>query len=250
MVFARLFPVLAFCLALVPLPLCAGQVTVFAASSLKTALDQIAPGFEAATGHDLAASLAGSSVLARQIEYGAPADVFISANPDWMDVLDGQGLILPETRVDLLGNRLVVIAPAGRAADLPDLSVMTDSNIAMALVDAVPAGIYGKAALISLGLWPVFKDHVVQTDNVRAALALVALDEVPLGIVYATDAKAEPRVEVVQEIPETAHPPIRYPAARLTDTKAARAFIDYLQGPEAAQVFQDQGFTILHEPKR
>ncbi|MFD2740110.1 molybdate ABC transporter substrate-binding protein [Sulfitobacter aestuarii] len=233
-------------------PLAAGQITVFAAASLATALEEIEAGFEAQQGHDLVVSLAGSSMLARQIEHGAPADVFISANSDWMDRLAAEGLIAERTRFDLLGNEIVLIARGGTArrvaldATLDLGELLNGGRLAMALVDAVPAGIYGKAALERLGLWDDIADRVAQTDNVRAALALVATGEAPLGIVYATDARAAPEVSVIGRFPAGNHPPIVYPAAALArrDTPETRAFLDYLRGPQARAAFEAQGFTM------
>ena len=229
------------------------QITVFAAASLKNALDEIAPAYETETGENLAVSLAGSSALARQIGLGAPADVFISANTDWMDRLAEDGAIRPETRVELLSNRLVLVAhrPAeavviGPALDLAGL--LDGGHLAMALVDAVPAGIYGKAALTSLGLWDSVAPMVAQTDNVRAALALVASGEAPLGIVYASDAVADPGVTVLGTFPADSHPEILYPAALTTRAAPeAAGFLDFLQGPVARAAFERQGFTVLTE---
>ncbi len=247
----------AFGLALTgPAPAHAADLTVFAAASLKTALDAASAGFTAETGHSVATAYAGSSVLARQITQGAPADVFISASPDWMDVLEADGLLVPGSRFDLLGNRLVLVAPgpdAPQATIGPDLDLaglLGDGHLAMAFVAAVPAGIYGKAALENLGLWEQVADRVVQTDNVRAALALVALGEAPLGIVYATDAAAEDAVSVVGSFPEDSHPPIIYPAAAIAAgrTNEATAFLAYLRGKPARDIFADAGFALLPEP--
>lgn len=231
----------------------ADETLVFAAASLKTALDEIAGDFAAATGHSAAISYAGSSALARQIQAGAPADVFISANTEWMDVLEAEGLIAPESRFDLVGNAIVLIAADPGAAPVEvapelDLAGMLDGGwLAMALVDAVPAGIYGKAALESLGLWGSVAPQVAQADNVRAALALVATGEAPYGIVYATDAAAEPAVTAIGTFPEETHPPIIYPAARTTagTGAAAAAFADYLTSDTARAVFAGQGFQPL-----
>ena len=228
----------------------AETVTVFAAASLKTALDEVAPQFEAATGHRMVVSFAGSSALARQIQQGAPADIFLSANPDWMDVLEQDGLIAPGTRRALLGNRLVLIAPVDDAPVAePFTAITAGARLSMAMVDAVPAGIYGKSALTALGLWEALAPHVVQTDNVRTALALVALGEAPFGIVYATDARAEPRVRVVQTFDDSLHPPIRYPAALVAgrDSAAAHALMTFLQSSEANAIFTAQGFTVLED---
>lgn len=230
----------------------ADTVTVFAAASLTTALAEIEAGFEAASGHDLVTALAGSSSLARQIQQGAPADVFISASADWMDQIEADGLIEPGARFDLLGNRLVLVshgdaAPRDIGPDLDLAALLGEGRLAMALVDSVPAGIYGKAALQNLGLWQSIAPQVAQADNVRAALAFVATGEAPYGIVYATDATAEDRVTIVGTFPENSHPPIVYPVADLAnrDTPAENAFLAYLQGPEARAVFERQGFTVL-----
>ncbi|MBB94333.1 MAG: molybdate ABC transporter substrate-binding protein [Rhodobacteraceae bacterium] len=225
-------------------PLAAQPVTVFAAASLKTALDDIATAYTAETGAAVTLSFAGSSALARQIQLGAPADIFISANEAWMDVLEDEGLLAPGSRLDLVGNRLVLIGHGDRPAMPLDQALAWDARIAMALVDAVPAGIYGKVALQSLGLWDAAAPRVVQADNVRAALAFVALGEAPLGIVYATDAGVEPGVSVLDVFPETSHPPIRYPAALLSDAGAGAAdFLAYLQGDAAGAVFDRLGFS-------
>lgn len=247
--------ILAFLLCFLPSVLWAGSVTVFAAASLKTVLDQVTHEWEAETGHTVTLSFAGSSALARQIEAGAPADIFISANPGWMDHLAATGLIRNDSRVDLLGNRLVLI---GRdIAPLPALSAATDLHgllsggpLAMALVEAVPAGIYGKSALASLGLWTGIEGQIAQTDNVRAALALVALGEAPLGLTYLTDAQADPRVQIVAPFPAHSHPPITYPAALTTDSTApqALALLRYLQSPAAQTRFQQAGFTLPEAP--
>ncbi|WP_050604251.1 molybdate ABC transporter substrate-binding protein [Ruegeria sp. 6PALISEP08] len=238
-------------LALAPVRAGAEGVLVFAAASLKTALDEIAEGYEKETGHSVTVSYAASSVLARQIQQGAPADVFISANPDWMDVLEQGGLIRANSRVDLLGNALVLIGALGRTSwgeiqPDHDLEAELDGGfLAMALVDAVPAGIYGKAALQSLNQWNELQDHVAQTDNVRAALALVAAGAAPLGIVYRSDAEVEKRVSVVATIPADLHPAIIYPAAITTQAKdSAQAFLNHLRGDAALSVFQGQGFSL------
>lgn len=238
---------------LAALPAAAADLTVFAAASLKTAMDEIAPAFAAETGHRVAVSLAGSSALARQIEQGAPADVFVSANPGWMDRLEAAGLIVPATRGDLLGNAVVLVAHGADAAPVeigPELDLagmLGDGRLAMALVDAVPAGIYGKAALESLGLWDEVAPKVAQTDNVRAALALVSAGEAPLGIVYATDAAADPDVTPIGTFPASSHPPVVYPAAAVAggDTALAAGFLDFLRSPEAHAVFARLGFRVI-----
>ncbi|MTD99395.1 molybdate ABC transporter substrate-binding protein [Paracoccus sp. YIM 132242] len=238
----------ALLLAMTAVPAMAGDVTVFAAASLKNALDEIATGFTQDTGHQVRISYAGSNALARQIIEGAPADLFISASGEWMDEVEKAGLV--RDRADLLGNRLVLVAhgdvaPVTISADT-DLAAMLDSGkLAMALVDSVPAGQYGKAALDSLGLWDEVRADVAQSDNVRAALALVATGEAPLGIVYATDATAEDDVTVVGEFPKGSHPPITYPAALLAGAdEADRAFYDALRGDAADAIFARHGFTV------
>ncbi|MDE9451007.1 molybdate ABC transporter substrate-binding protein [Aliiroseovarius sp. Z3] len=242
----------AFAACLNPEPAQADDITVFAAASLKDALDKVVLGYEAQTGHNVSLSYAGSSVLARQISLGAPADVFVSANTDWMDVLEEGGKIVPGTRIDLLSNSLVLIAPKGAkpltSGDYADIAVFLDGRrLAMALVDAVPAGVYGKAALETLGQWDTLAPLVAQTDNVRAALALVALGRTPLGIVYGSDAKAEPRVQVEMQFPAHSHPVIRYPAAAVAgdNTETARDFLNWLQQDATMAIFADHGFTRL-----
>ncbi|MFP4207397.1 MAG: molybdate ABC transporter substrate-binding protein [Wenzhouxiangella sp.] len=252
------FPVV-FVLAALLLAVCvpqsafADRVTVFAAASMTNALVEVKQRFEAATRHELVVSLAASSALARQIQQGAPADIFIPANPSWMDVLEQDGLIEPGSRFDLLNNTMVLIAHGTQAApvalgpELDLLELLAGGRLAMALVEAVPAGIYGKAGLESLGLWAAVEASVAQTDNARAALALVARGEAPFGIVYATDAVAEDRVSVVATFPPTTHPPIVYPAAVVADraTPAVNEVMTYLRGPEARAAFQRQGFVVV-----
>lgn len=237
---------LAVALVLAGPPVAAAEITVFAAASLKTAMDRLAPLYEAETGDTAVVALAGSSALARQIQRGAPADVFVSANAAWMDVLEAEGRIVPGSRRDLLGNRLVLVATGAAAPlDLADLPrALGQGRLAMALHQAVPAGIYGRAALETLGLWDELAPRVAQADNVRAALALVAAGAAPYGIVYATDAAAEPRVSVVATFPAASLPPIVYPAALVAGADpAAAAFLDWLEGPEAGAVFADLGFA-------
>lgn len=230
----------------------ADRITVFAAASMSNAMAEIEARFEAATGHDVIVSLAGSSALARQIQQGAPADIFISANPGWMDTLEDDGLVEEGTRFDLLTNSIVLIAagtdaaPVGIGPDTDLAGLVGDGRLAMARVDAVPAGIYGKAALESLGLWDGVAAQVAQARNVRAALAFVATGEAPYGIVYATDAAAEDRVTVVGTFPPDTHPPIVYPAAALarSDNPLPPLFLEFLRGPQARAVFEDEGFGL------
>lgn len=237
-------------------PVRAADLTVFAAASLKNALDEIADGLRADNGIGIRLSYAGTSALARQIERGAPADLFIAANPEWMDHLQRTGLIDPGRRRDLIGNRLVVVAPADTAARVPApapveaaLSALGEDRLAMAFIEAVPAGIYGKAALETLELWPALAPRVVQVDNVRAALALVARGEVAMGIVYATDAQAEKRVRVLARFDPVLHPPIRYPVAPVRGRAhpAAEAFLAHLAGPAARAIFERHGFAPLSD---
>lgn len=228
--------------------------TVFAAASLKNALDAAASGYEKSTGNRIVISYAGSSALAKQIEQGAPADLFISADLDWMDYVDKAKLIRDGTRFNMLGNRIVLIAPASSTASFKIekgfglAEALGDGRLAMANVKSVPAGKYGSAALQKLGIWDKIEPKVAQADNVRAALALVAQGEAPFGIVYQTDAAAEPKVRIVGVFPEDTHPPIIYPVAVTANSKnpaSAEAFISYLKSPEGQAAFTKQGFTIL-----
>ncbi|MEM9060239.1 MAG: molybdate ABC transporter substrate-binding protein [Pseudomonadota bacterium] len=228
-------------------------ILVFAAASLKSALEDIATAYTKATGTPITLSFAASSALARQIEFGAPADIFISANVGWMDRLERAGLIDPASRSNLAGNELVLIAhdrtlPSVDFSAAPDLkALLGNGRLAMALVDAVPAGIYGKTALSGLGLWEPLAERIAQTDNVRTALALVARGEAPLGIVYATDALADDRVRVIGQFPRLSHPPIVYPAAAIARKKGdglALDFLQFLSGPEAQGTLRARGFRV------
>lgn len=245
---------MALTLTLSALPLrAAADVTVFAAASLTTALDRVAAAWTQETGQTVTLSYAGSSALARQIQEGAPADIFISASTDWMDALAASGDLRADTRRDILGNTLVLIAHGKDAApitldatlDLPAL--LGDGRLAMALVDAVPAGVYGKAALTHLGLWDAVAPQVAQADNVRAALAFVARGEAPLGITYATDAAAEDNVTIIGTFPADSHAPITYPAAITAQSDAPKAadFLTFLSSDTARAIWQDAGFTVL-----
>jgi molybdate transport system substrate-binding protein len=228
---------------------------VFAAASLKNALDEIGAAYTARTGRAVVGSYAASSALARQIEQGAPADLFVSADVDWMDYLAERGLIQPATRVDLLGNGLVLIAPRGSDVRVrlgPGLDLtgpLGDGRLAIGDPLAVPAGKYAKAALERLGAWPALADRLAPVENVRAALAMVAQGEAPLGIVYTTDAAVEPRVEIVATFPAATHPPIVYPLA-LTPTASAdaAAFAAYLRSTAARALFEKHGFAVLAAP--
>lgn len=227
------------------IPASADELLVFAAASLRGALDDVA----AAWTGDVAVSYAGSSALARQIGFGAPADVFFSANPAWMDSLEEEGLIRADTRAEILGNELVLVGPAPVgpvALDEASLDArLGDDRIAIPIPGAVPAGIYGQAAFETLGLWQAIAPRAVETDNVRTALALAARGEVPLAVVYATDALAEPQVDIVARFPEDSHPPIRYPAAALTTStqpETAAAFVAFLTSSAAQEIFAAHGF--------
>ena len=239
----------AVCTMAAPRAWAAPEVLVFAAASLKTALDDVARSWQAKTGTKPTLSYAATSTLARQILRGAPADIFVSANRDWMDALEEDGLIRRETRRDLLGNRLVLVGhgrnrPSMKIGDLPDR--LGNGRLAMALTDAVPAGMYGRQALRALGIWDRVAGRVVQADNVRAALAFVARGEAPFGIVYATDAAASDGVSAVAAFPASSHWPIVYPAA-LTAGRAngkAESFYAHLFSDEARPLFERQGFTV------
>jgi molybdate transport system substrate-binding protein len=205
------------------------------------------------TGKSATISYAASSALAKQIEQGAPAQMFISADLAWMDHLAGKNLIQPDTRANLLGNRIVLVAPKDQAqpVDIKPgfdmVKVLGGGRLAIANVDAVPAGKYGKAALQKLGVWNSVSDRLAQAQNVRAALLLVARGEAPAGIVYQTDAAAEPNVKIIGVFPENTHPPIIYPVAltaNATDPDAA-AFLAYVRSSAAKPLFQAQGFTVL-----
>ena len=232
----------------------AEEVVVFAAASLKNALDDAAAAFAQQGGGDkVSVSYAASSALAKQIESGAPADIFVSADLDWMDYLDQRHLLKPGTRKNLLGNRLVLVAPAASPIkveikpDFPLAALLGDGRLAVADPDAVPAGKYGKAALEKLGVWSSVENKLARAENVRAALFFVSRREAPLGIVYQTDAAADPGVKIVAEFPEDTHPRIVYPIAMITGTKtaAARRFLDFLESAAARPIFEYQGFFVL-----
>jgi molybdate transport system substrate-binding protein len=226
------------------------EVTVFAAASLTDALQEIGRDYEAANGVRVRFSFAASSLLARQIEAGAEADLFFSADAEWMDYLDGRKLIRPHTRRDVLSNRLVLIAPVDSAVTLniaPGFALaaaLGDGRLALADPQTVPAGRYAKAALTALGVWAL-EGKLAPAENVRAALAYVARGEAPLGIVYRTDALAEPKVKTLDVFPASTHPPIVYPAAltATADEKEASALLLYIMSAKAAAVFERHGFS-------
>ena len=243
---------LAMCLAIASAAVSAADVTVFAAASLKEAMDQQAKTFEASTGNKVIVSYGASNTLAKQIEAGAPADIFISADLDWMDYLDQRRLLAPNTRFDLLRNTLVLIAPASSTSTLrigPNFGLaaaLGTEKLAMANPDSVPAGKYGKSALEKLGVWASVEKQVARAENVRAALALVSRGEAPFGIVYRTDALADKGVKIIDTFPRDSHPPIIYPATLLATSKsaAAKSLMDYLQSAPARSVWEKYGFGL------
>lgn len=224
---------------------------ILAAASLQEALGEVADAWVRQKHPRPVLSFAGSSALARQIEAGAPADIFISADEDWMDHLDRRGLLAPGSRRVIAGNRLALVAPSGSplklriAKGFPLVRALGSGRLAMADPTGVPAGRYGRAALEALGVWAAVKPRVVRSENVRAALALVERGEAPLGIVYATDAAASAKVRVVGVFPASSHPPIRYPAARLKTAKSkdASAFLAFLGSRQAQAIFARHGFS-------
>ena len=234
----------------------ADTVVVFAAASLKNALDNVGAAWKAESGKEATISYAASSALAKQIESTAPADIFISADLQWMKYLSDKKLIKPGSEVELLGNRIVLIAPKDSTAeiaiakDFALAKLLGDGKLAMADVKAVPAGKYGKAALEKLGVWSSVEGKVAQAENVRAALKLVAIGEAPLGIVYQTDAHAEPAVKVIGTFPSDSHEPIVYPIGITAESKNAdaEAFVKFVQSAKAKSLFEEQGFTFLLAP--
>ncbi len=230
----------------------AADVTFFAAASLSSALPEVAAAYQKQTGKTVAFSFAASSVLARQIEASPGADIFMSADADWMDYLDNKALVNHATRKTLLATHLVLIAPAASTAVVKiapnfDLAgALKGGRLAVADPASVPAGKYAKAALTSLGVWNTVADHLAQAENVRVALAYVARGETPFGIVYTTDALAEPKVKIVDTFPDKTHAPIVYPAALTKDAKPeAKAFLTFLEGPQARAVFVKYGFEVV-----
>jgi molybdate transport system substrate-binding protein len=231
-------------------------LTVFAAASMKNALDDIDLAFTAKTGVKVNASYAASSALAKQIEQGAPADIFVSADTDWMDYAVGKKTINEPTRVNLLGNSIVLIAPKdskidnvtiGQGFDLAKLA--GDGKIATGDVKAVPVGKYAKAALEKLAAWQAAEPKFAMAESVRAALTLVARGEAVLGIVYSTDAKVEPGVKIVGTFPADSHPAIIYPVAATATAKGeAAAYLDFLRSSAAKTVLEKYGFIYLIRP--
>lgn len=228
------------------------SVTVFAAASTTEVITDITRIFESMTQAKVTHSFASSSALARQIAAGAPADIYLSANPTWMDYLAERNMIEPDSRVDLLGNRIVFVAAKEHPPSLSEASIaglielLGDDRLAMGDPTHVPAGIYGKQALTSLGLWKTVESKVAPTRDVRAALALVERGETPLGIVYATDAAISAKVDVIRFFPDDSHPPIVYPVALVKDrgTAPVRDFLAFLGSPEAREIYRRYGFTV------
>ena len=238
-----------------PLPaIAAAEVTVFAAASLTAAAGEI---FEGAGSTEVSLSFAASSVLARQIDAGAPADLFLSANSAWMDFLEQRGRIDTATRVDLLANRLAVVAPEGSGLDVEisgnfDFPGSFAGRLALGDPDHVPAGMYARQALVRLGWWPRLEPRLAPAPDVRGALVFVERGACSAGIVYATDAAASDRIEVAAEIPDSLHEPILYPAAVVAgrDSPQVRAAMARLLSPAAARIFRDHGFIVLPRPRR
>jgi|SRR5664280_423527 len=245
-------------LAGVPQPLAAEEaITVFAAASLKNALDDTDAAFSKAMGIKVVAGYAASYALVKQIEQGAPADVFISADLRWMDYAAEHRLIKPDSRVNLLGNRLVLIAPKDSKLDTITIAkgfdiakLAGDGRIAVADVKAVPAGTYAKAALESLGAWTAAEPKLAMAENVRATLAFVARGETPIGIVYETDAKIEPKVKIVGIFPDESYPPVTYPVAAtaVTTNAAVARYLNFLRSSAAKAIFEKYGFSFLIRP--
>jgi molybdate transport system substrate-binding protein len=230
----------------------AADITVFAAASLKEALDQNIKAFSTRAGHQVRVSYAGSNALAKQIENGAPADLFLSADEEWMDFVAQKNLLVPGTRRNLLLNTLVLVAPADSdvrlaiAPNFPLLAALKGGRLALANPDVVPIGKYARAALTALGVWNGIERSLTRSENVRASLVLVARGEAPLGIVYATDARAEPKTRVVDTFPASLHPPVIYPGALVAGRQnpASQALLDYLGGAEARALWVKFGFGV------
>jgi molybdate transport system substrate-binding protein len=231
-------------------------LTVFAAASMKNALDDVDTAYTAKTGVKVVASYAASSVLAKQIDQGAPADIFLSADIDWMDYAAKQKTINTETRTNLLGNSIVLIAPKDSGLTNVTISAGFDlaklagnGRIATGDVSSVPVGKYAKAALEKLGAWNAAAPKFAMAESVRAALTLVARGEAALGIVYATDARVEPEVKIIGTFPADSHPPIIYPVAATTAAGAGAAnYLAFLHSQAAKTLFEKYGFTFLVRP--
>jgi molybdate transport system substrate-binding protein len=233
----------------------AGEVLVFAAASQRNALDAVIAAYEKTGKDKVKAAYQSSSTLARQIEQGAPADIFISANPKWMTYLEDNKLIDGATRIGMFGNGLVLVTARSSKADEVDLAkgfdlagLIGDGKLAVGDPDHVPAGIYAKQAMQALGLWESMQTKLARADNVRSALALVSRGEAPYGIVYSSDAVADKGVKVVGAFPEDSHPKIVYPVAVTADAKnpaGAKALLAFLRTPEAVKIYESYGFRVL-----
>jgi molybdate transport system substrate-binding protein len=231
-------------------------LTVFAAASLKNALDETNAAFTKATGVKVVISYAATPALVRQIEQGAPAEVFLSADLQWMDYAAEKKLIKSDTRVNLLGNKLVLIAAKDSKLDNVAIGPGFDiaklagaGRIAVADMKAVPAGRYAKAALEALGAWATAEKKLAQAENVRAALAYVSRGEAPIGVVYATDAKIDPGVKIVGTFPDGSHPAVTYPVAATANAKPGAArYLDFLRTPAVKSIFEAYGFSFLMRP--
>jgi molybdate transport system substrate-binding protein len=229
-------------------PVAAEDVTVYAASSLTDALQDVARGFEAQTGHKVVFNVGASNDLARQIKAGAPADVFFSADKAQMDGLEASGLVRASDRADVLSNVLVIVVPVSAAARMSGpADLLTAKRLALADPQAVPAGVYARSWLESIGLWDKLKDRVVPTLNVRAALSAVESENVDAGIVYRTDAAISKRTKVAFEVPREQGPPIVYPLAPLaaSRSRATADLVRYLTSPAARAVYERHGFVVL-----
>ena len=229
------------------------SITVFGAASLTNALQDLGDGYTKETGTTVKLSFAASSVLARQIESGAQADIFFAADLEWMDYLQGRNLIIKSSRRDVLGNKLVLIAPVDSKVDLkiapnfPLVAALAGRRLATGDPDSVPVGKYARSALVSLGVWNDVQDRLVRAENVRSALMFVDRREAPLGIVYETDALVDKTVRVVDVFPANSHLPITYPIALTISAKPEAAkFVEYLLSPAGDAVFKKYGFNKLH----
>ena len=227
------------------------ELIIFGAMSLTDALTEVSQQFRAVRNIKVYCNFAGSSTLQRQIEKGAPADVFISASPKQMDVLQGKGLIHEDSRQAVLTNRLVLIAPVNSPLSMTNVGMLaqdTIQRVAIGEPNSVPAGIYGKEALIRLGVWSAIQPKLIPSSDVRSTLAYVEAGEVDVGIVYQTDAAISKKVKIIYQFPDSSHSPIVYPAALVRNTGhkvLAQAFLDYLQTPEAAAIFEKHGFSVV-----
>jgi molybdate transport system substrate-binding protein len=248
--FLRLLAALILISGMLPSAYAEQKITVFAAASLTNAISDIAAQYEKQKGVKVVNSFAASSALAKQIENGAPADVFISADSKWMNYLQDKNKIDKPSRHDLLGNHLVLIAPKGLSFKVQmeksfDFAKAFDGRVCTGDLESVPVGIYAKQSLTALGWWSAIKSRIVGTQDVRAALAFVERGECAAGIVYETDAKVSNKTDTVATFPDTSHDPIVYPVAMVTGAQAqAKDFVEYLASPEASAIFSKYGFSL------